>query len=78
MRFLAPWHPQVNRSLETERQFAQKLGQQAAATKEELKAALNASAELSKRNSALGDDLEVGRAAVHVCGWLVGCRWCCF
>lgn len=49
---------QVNKSLETEREFAKKLGQQAAATKGELAAAVKAGADLGRQNASLQDDLK--------------------
>jgi hypothetical protein len=52
---------QVNRSLDTERAFAQKLGQQAARTQVDLTVALQASAELSARNTTLDEELQARR-----------------
>lgn len=59
---------QVNKSLETEREFAKKLGQQAAATKAELQAAVKAGADLGKQNAALQDDLKARRGGGFACG----------
>lgn len=62
----APHHVarQVNKSLETEREFAKKLGQQAAATKTELQAAIKAGSELGAQNAALQGDLKARPAAL--------------
>jgi hypothetical protein len=62
-----PLSLQVNRSLDTERAFAQKLGQQAARTQVDLTAALQASAELSARNTTLDEELQARRACCARC-----------
>lgn len=57
---------QTTKSLETERIFAQKLGAQAQQTQKELKAALQASADLASLRAALQGDLEVRRLEVGI------------
>ncbi len=51
-------HPQVNSSLNTEREFAKKLGEQATATQGELKAALQSASDLGAQTVALSADLK--------------------
>ena len=75
-----PLSLQVNRSLDTERAFAQKLGQQAARTQVDLTAALQASAELSARNTTLDEELQARRACCArcaCCAWRACASMCC-
>jgi hypothetical protein len=52
------YHRQVNSSLNTEREFAKKLGEQATATQGELKAALQSASDLGAQTVALSADLK--------------------